>query len=193
MMNWVWGIMMLMPLAYGACTGRTTEIIQTMLLGTTDAVELTLKMAGGFALWCGLMEILRQGGAMDWLGKQMEPVMRRLFPGVKNQAAFSAIAMNLAANMLGLGNAATPMGLKAMSLLAKENARRNKASRAMWMLLVLNSCCVQLVPSTVLTLRTAAGSQMPGAVMAPTLVSTLVSAAVGVALCLIWGRGQGDE
>lgn len=193
MMNWVWGLMMVCPLAFGMISGNGAATVEALLAGGAEAVALVLRMAGGFALWCGLIEILHQGGGMETLGRWMGPLLRRLFPGVKSREALSAMTMNLAANMLGLGNAATPMGLKAMRLLARENKGRETASRAMCMFLVINSGCVQLLPSTVLTLRAAAGSQQPGAVLLPTLVSTLVSAMVGITLCRIMGRRQTDE
>ena len=193
MLNWVWSLMMLGAIAFGILRSKQADLVQALLSGGNEAVALAITMAGGFALWCGLMEILEASGAVKSLGKMIKPALKRLFPGILKEKALSAITMNLTANFLGLGNAATPMGLKAMALMAEENPCRQRASRAMCMFLTLNSCCVQLIPSTVLTLRVAAGSQMPGEILWPTFLSTLASTVMGIGLCLWWGRGKEDE
>lgn len=193
MLNRLWPLMMVYPLIYGIIMGKEGEMIKALLDGGNEALSAAMGMAGGFMLWCGLMEVIRQGGAMDTLGKRMRPILKRLFPHLKNGETLSAITMNLSANMLGLGNAATPMGLKAMELMARENDGKSRASHAMCMFLTLNSCCIQLLPTTVITLRTAAGSQNPGAVIIPTLISTIVSTTVGIGGCLLLGRRDTDE
>ena len=192
-MNNIWAGMMLFSLLFGMFSGQARQIGDSLLAGGAQAVSLVIGMAGGLALWCGLMEILKQAGAMDALGRWMRPLLSKLFPEVKKEETLSAITLNLAANMLGLGNAATPMGLKAMDLMAREQPGREAASRAMCMFLVINSSSVQLFPSTVITLRAAAGSSAPAGMLLPTLISTLVSTATGVMLCLILNRLEGKK
>ena len=186
MMNGIWGAMVLLSLLFGMFGGFVEQLNDSMIQGAMEAVSLVLKMAGGFALWCGLMEILQRCGAVEALTKWIHPVLKRLFPDVRGEEAFQSITMNLTANMLGLGNAATPMGVRAMSLMAQESGDKTVASRAMCMFLVLNASSVQFFPSTVITLRAAMGSANPGAVILPTLVATLASTVVGITACLIF-------
>ena len=193
MLNWVWGLMMLLSLGYGTLTGKLSGVLEALMSGGGTAIELVLKMAGGFCLWCGMIEILNRSGAVENISRIQMPLMKKLFPDIKLKETFSAITMNLAANMLGIGNAATPMGLKAMELMAEENARRERASRAMCMFLALNSCCIQLIPSTVLTLRKAAGSQDPGSIILPSFFASVVSSVISTCLCLWWGRRGENE
>jgi spore maturation protein A len=185
MMNGIWGGMIVLALLFGAFTGMVEQLNDSMIQGALEAVSLMLKMAGGFAVWCGLMEILKRMGAVEGLTKRMKRGLCFLFPGVKENETLRFITMNLSANMLGLGNAATPMGLKAMEHLSKENGGSETASRAMCMFLVLNASSVQLFPGTVMTLRMVMGSQNPGAVILPTLGATAVSAVTGVLMCLL--------
>lgn len=185
MMNVIWGGMIVVALLFGAFNGIVEQLNDSMIRGAVDAVMLMLKMAGGFAVWCGLMEIVKRLGAAEGLTKLLRPMLRFLFPDIKRQETMRSITMNLSANMLGLGNAATPMGIKAMELLSEENGKSETASRAICMFLVLNASSVQLFPSTVITMRMVMGSQNPGAVIVPTLIATAASAIAGVAICLM--------
>lgn len=185
MMNHIWAGMMLLSLVYGIFSGQASKVSESLLAGGGQAVGLIIEMAGGLALWCGLIEILRQAGVMDALGRLMKPLLQKLFPSIRKEETLSAITLNLAANMLGLGNAATPMGLKAMELMADEQGRNETASYAMCMFLVINSSSVQLFPSNVVTLRAAAGSIVPAGMLVPTLISTFISTLVGIILCLL--------
>ena len=185
MMNVIWGGMIVVAMLFGASNGIVEQLNDSMIQGAVDAVLLMLKMAGGFAVWCGLMEIVKRMGAAEGLTKLLRPALLLLFPDIKRQETIKSITMNLSANMLGLGNAATPMGIKAMELLSDENGKSETASRAICMFLVLNASSVQLFPSTVITLRMVMGSQNPGAVVIPTLIATAASAITGVAICLM--------
>ncbi len=185
MMNVIWGGIIVVAMLFGASNGIVEQLNDSMIQGAVDAVLLMLKMAGGFAVWCGLMEIVKRMGAAEGLTRLLRPVLLLLFPDIKRQETIRSITMNLSANMLGLGNAATPMGIKAMELLSDENGKSETASRAICMFLVLNASSVQLFPSTVITLRMVMGSQNPGAVVIPTLIATAASAITGVAICLM--------
>ncbi len=188
MMNYIWGGMVLLSLLFGLFGGSVGQMNDSMIQGAVDAVSLLLRLAGGFAVWCGLMEILKRSGAVEGLTKLLRPILSFLFPDVKEEETRKSITMNLSANMLGLGNAATPMGIKAMNQLTLENGGSETASRAICMFLVLNASSVQLFPGTVLTLRMVMGSQNPGAVILPTLIATAVSAFVGILFCMIMQR-----
>ena len=191
MMNVIWGGMIVLALLFGLSGGIVEQLNDSMIQGALDAVTIMLKMAGGFAVWCGLMEILKRIGAVEGLTRLLRPVLSFLFPDINRQETLRSITMNLSANMLGLGNAATPMGVKAMSLLAQESGNIETASRAMCMFLVLNASSVQLFPGTVMTLRMVMGSVSPGAIILPTLIATAASAAAGIGCCLLFqGRGK---
>ena len=146
MMNVIWGGMIVVAMLFGASNGIVEQLNDSMIQGAVDAVLLMLKMAGGFAVWCGLMEIVKRMGAAEGLTRLLRPVLLLLFPDIKRQETIRSITMNLSANMLGLGNAATPMGIKAMELLSDENGKSETASRAICMFLVLNASSVQLFP-----------------------------------------------
>ena len=192
-MNVIWGGMIVLAFIFGLSSGMVEQLNDSMIQGAVEAVSLMLRMAGGFAVWCGLMEVLKRMGAVEGLMKLLRPVLKFLFPDVKEEETFKSITLNLSANMLGLGNAATPMGIKAMEQLSQENGGSETASRAMCMFLVLNASSIQLFPGTVVTLRTVMGSANPGAVILPTLAATAASAFVGVAMCLALGRGRKER
>jgi spore maturation protein A len=145
------------------------------------AVELCIGLIGIMALWLGIMRIAEQSGLMAKIAGALKPVMRRLFPDVPPEhPAMGAMIMNISANMLGLSNAATPFGLKAMEELNKLNAKAGTATDAMCTFLVINTSNVQLVPTTVIAIRAAAGSANPAEILGPVLVATFVSLVVGV-------------
>jgi spore maturation protein A len=193
MMNVIWGGMIVLALLFGLFGGIVEQLNDSMIQGAVEAVSIILKMAGGFAVWCGLMEVLKRIGAVERLTKLLRPVLNFLFLDIKRQDTLRSITMNLSANMLGLGNAATPMGVKAMGLLSEENGSLETASKAMCMFLVLNASSVQLFPGTVMTLRMVMGSSNPGAVILPTLIATAASAASGILCCLLFQRRGKDS
>ncbi|MDR2656869.1 MAG: hypothetical protein LBB86_03475 [Oscillospiraceae bacterium] len=183
MMNWIWAGMAAVGIIWGLITGQQASLTQGVLQGAVDAVALCVKLAGGFALWSGLLAILEQCGAVERLAKAAEPLLRRLFPGA-GLAARQSIAMNMIANMFGLGNAATPQGLDAMRRMGLESSS-DIATDAMCMFLVINASSIQLFPTTVIAMRAAAGSAAPASIVSATLISSGVSTLVGIAACLI--------
>ena len=193
MMNAIWGGMIVVALLFGLSNGMVEQLNDSMIQGALEAVMLMLKMAGGFAVWCGLMEVLKRMGAVEGLTKLLKPALCLLFPDIKRHETMRSITMNLSANMLGLGNAATPMGIKAMEQLSDENGKSDSASRGICMFLVLNASSVQLFPSTVITMRMVMGSNHPGAVIIPTLIATAASAITGVFICLMLQKGEGKR
>ena len=166
----------------GLLSGKAEQLSEASMTAVTDAVSLAIRLAGGFALWNGLMAILEKSGALKGVCRLLSPVLSWLFPGLaKDDPAREAIALNLSANMLGLGNAATPSGIRAMRILSRDEEKQ--ASNEMCMFLVLNAASLQFFPSTVISIRAAAGAAEAASVVLPVLLASAVSAAVGVVCC----------
>lgn len=188
-MNYVWGFLMVGAVICGMVTGRTSAVSEAVLSGGTKGVELCITLLSMMVLWGGLTAIMQQSGLSSLLGKFLSPMIKRLFPELKQQpSARNAIAMNVAANMLGLGNAATPLGIKAMKELAGLNGRSEIASNSMVTFVVLNSVSVQLIPTGLLILRKQFGSANPGDVISSVWFASIGSAVIGVFLALLWNQ-----
>ena len=163
-----------------AFTGTLPKLTTATVSSARDAVELAIGLLGQLALWLGLVNVLREAGLMRSLARLLEPVMRRLFPEVPaDHPAMGAMVLNLAANFLGLGDAATPFGLKAMRELDTLNPKKGVASDAMVLFLALNTSCLAL-PLTVISLRAAAGSTDPAGIVVPTLLAATLGTVVAV-------------
>lgn len=183
-MNHVFCAMLLIGVLSAAATGKLHEAQTALFSGGTQAVSFCLSMAGAYAFFGGLLGVLRESGVTDALARRMKRPMSRLFsfePG--EEAALDDICVNLAADLLGMGGAATPAGLRAMRTLADAGGNTGRLSDAMGLFLVLNMCSVQLLPATMIALRAAGGSQNPADIVLPTMISTAVSGLTGIALC----------
>ena len=190
-MNGLFCAMLLAGALYAAATGRLDEAQHTLLSGGGEAVTLLLELAGAYAFFGGLMGILRECGAADALARTMEKPLLRLFrfaPG--EEAALSEISLNLSANMLGMGGAATPAGMAAMRKMARANGNNGRASDAMILFLVINTSSVQLLPTTMIALRAQAGAANPTDIVLPVLVATTVSTICGAAICRAFAAGR---
>ena len=189
MLQFLFGGMAGLSLLYGLITGRGEAVAAAMLAGAEEAVQAAIAMAGGFAFFCGMTAVLRRAGAIEALGRKLSPLLSRLFgPGLPTDA-LEPMLLNLSANLLGLGNAATPMGVEAARRMGRGCER---ASNALCLFLVINSSSVQLLPATVIALRAAEGSANPGCITLPALAATFLSTAVGIIACKIaearpWG------
>lgn len=179
MLHLIFGCLLAFSLLFALLTGQGDTVMAALLAGADGGVSAALSLAGGFAFFCGMIEILRQAGILELLAKRLAPLLRLLLGKGVPDAALAPAAMNLAANMLGLGNAATPMGMEA----ARRMASGEAASNALCLFLVINASSVQLLPSTVISLRAAAGSLSPGAVTGPGLLASLISTAAGILAC----------
>jgi spore maturation protein SpmA len=180
---------MLSSIAVAAWNGRLPEMIKQLVDQASYAVEFTLGLVGVMALFLGLMQVAREGGLLAWVARKIGPLLHRLFPEVPTESpAMSAMILNLAANVLGLGNAATPFGLKAMVELEKLNPRPGVASDSMALFLAINATSVTLLPTGVIAVRAAAGSQEPAAIWVPTLIATVTSTLTGIAACFLFRR-----
>jgi spore maturation protein A len=181
MINIIWFFMIFAGLFLSFVKGNTAAVTDAALGGAVSAVELTIGLIGVICLWTGIMKIAEKSGLTDIIARLVRPVIKAFFPDIPGRhPAISAIIMNMASNMLGLSNAATPFGIKAMEELQKLNHEKDRATDSMVMFLVINSACLQLIPATVISIRSAAGSKNPTEIIITTIISTLAAAAVGV-------------
>lgn len=188
-LQWIWFLMMSASILYACLTGGADGLLSAALSGTSNAISLSIRLCAGYLFFCGLIEILQALRLPQKISRMLHPLLSRLMPGLQDRKAYDAVAMNLTANLLGLGNAATPMGMEAVRLMRKEQTHNSKARHAVFMLLIINATSIQLLPTTVLSLRIAAGSAMPNAILFPTMACTALSTVVGVTLglsCMHW-------
>jgi len=178
MINFIWGAMILGGIIYAAWHGRIDAVTMGALKAAEDAVSLCLRLVGAMCLWLGVMKIAERAGAVTGLARLLGPVVRRLFPSVPaGHPAIGAIVMTVSANMLGMGNAATPLGIKAMQELQTLNRDKTRASDAMCTMLGLCTAGFTVVPSTIIALRAATGAKDPSGVVASTLLVSLAATA----------------
>ncbi len=183
MLNYIWLALVLGAVFLGGVTGQMQEVTEAAFASCKTAVmTIALPLAGVMALWLGLMRLAEKSGLMHALARALRPVMTRLFPEVPaDHPAMGSMIMNMAANMLGLANAATPLGLRAMQDLEKLNPRPGTASNAMCTFLALNTSSVQFIPASAVAILAAAGSVQPTAIIGTALVATLCSTIAGIA------------
>ena len=201
-MNMIWAVMILLAVVYAAFTGRMSDVTNAALNSAGEAISLCLTMAGVVALWMGLMEIAKKAGLIERLTKGISPFLTFLFPRIpKSHPAREYIATNIIANVLGLGWACTPAGLKAMEELAKlegergtpgygeEAATQRSASNEMCSFLILNISSLQLIPVNMIAYRSQYGSVKPTAIIAPAITATLFSSVIAILYCKLKDRG----
>lgn len=194
MLNYLWAFMILAGVVYGTVTGRIEAVSSGLIEGGGEAVSLCITMLGIVSLWTGLMNIAQKSGLISALKKKISPLIKFLFPGVPpSHPASEYIAMNLIANLCGLGWAATPAGLKAMEALAELQDKAaghhvKTASDEMCAFLVVNISSIQLIPVNIIAYRAEYGSVNPTAIIIPGIIATTVSTVVGVVFCKIMGR-----
>lgn len=202
MLNMIWAVMILLAVVYAAFTGRMSDVTNAALNSAGEAISLCLTMAGVVALWMGLMEIAKKAGLIERLTKGISPFLTFLFPRIpKDHPAREYIATNIIANVLGLGWACTPAGLKAMEELAKlegergtpgygeETKTQRSASNEMCSFLILNISSLQLIPVNMIAYRSQYGSVKPTAIIAPAIAATLFSSVVAILYCKLKDRG----
>lgn len=181
MMNYILAGMMLFSVVTAACHDGMAALSAAALQGCSDAVQLVISLAGMLCLWCGVMNIASKAGLTERLAQLFHPLTRRLFPQLDPEGdAMQAICMNLSANLLGLGNAATPFGLAAMRALQKQNPTPDTASDEMLLFVVLNTASLQLLPTTCAALRQQAGSTAPMEILPAVWLTSLGTIAIGL-------------
>lgn len=190
MMNWLWGIMLVIGLIACVASGNAEGAMDAMLAGAGEAVTLSLSLAGAYMLWMGLMNVAKEAGLIDALARAVRKPLALLFP--RSPGAVAPVTLNLAANFFGMGSAATPFGLAAMKELRaaadRDGVPEGTASDDMCMFLSVNSSAVELLPTSVLALRAAAGSLDVYCVVLPTFIASLLAFASAVALCKLLCR-----
>lgn len=185
MMNYVFAGMLLAAAIWGIASGNVSEVSEAILKCGVNTAELMMTVAGGMVMWSGIMNIADKSGLTDILAGAVRPLLRIIMPGLeKGSDAEKYVCMNISANIMGLGNAATPPGLKAMRAMAERNCRLNGSpSDDMVTFAVLNTASVQLIPATVMTLRSVSGSADPGGIMPCVWISSSAALAVGLTVC----------
>ncbi len=189
MMNYIWMGMLAVGFLLGMLNGRTEEVVKAAVDSAGHAVQLGIGLLGVLCLWSGLMGIAERSGLTDVLARLARPFLGLLFPDIaRNGPAMGAILMNLSANFLGLGNAATPLGLKAMAELQKTNKRKERATDSMCMFLVLNTSAFQLIPATVIALRTEAHSADPPEIIVTVWIASICATIAGITAAKLLSR-----
>lgn len=189
MINYIWFILLLFGILIGIFTGNGEAISRAIVDSASSTTSLIIGLMGIMCFWCGTMKVAEKSGLTGKLAKLLTPILKLLFKDAsKSENAMGAIVMNLTANMLGLSNAATPFGIKAMEELDKLNPNKGRASNDMALFLVMNAACIQFLPSTVISIRAAEGSSNPGIIIIPAMIATATAALVGIVCCKILQR-----
>lgn len=181
MLNILWPIFIVISIIYAVISGNVEKLNNSIFESTKNTVEFSLTLLGMTCLWNGIMEIASNTKIIEYLCKLLKPILKLLFPNIDEKSSTGKnVMMNIIANILGLGNAATPLGLKAMNDLQRENKEKTVLSDNMMMLIVLNTASLQIIPTTVLAIRSSLGSQNPSVIIFPVWIATICAAIVGI-------------
>lgn len=190
-MNKIWSYMILIALLFCVINGNLEASVETLFASTENTVTLCLKLIGMICMWSGFIKIAEKSGLINKVSKYISPLIRIIFPELKDDEEISGhIAMNMTANMVGIGNVATPIGLKAMEKMQEKNANKDRLSKTMMMFIILNTASIQLIPTSVIALRAMANSTNPTSIVLPTIIASVVSVIVGILLVkmLYWRK-----
>ncbi|MGN0491371.1 nucleoside recognition domain-containing protein [Ruminococcus sp.] len=181
MLNYVWSGLVIISIICSVFLGNTEDLSKALVDSGTSSIELIITMAGIICLWTGIMKIAVESGLTSVFAKVFSPLLRPLFPNLnKDSDAFKSISMNISANLLGLGNAATPFGLKAMEQLHTLNNKADTASNEMVIFVVMNTASLQLLPTTLASLRQSYGSSAPFEIIVPVWISSACALAAAL-------------
>lgn len=181
MMNRIWLGLTVFGIIVGAINGRMAAVSHSILKAAIDSVDILLKLIGPMAFWLGIMKIAEKSGFTKLIARILRPLMSKLFPEVpEDHPAMGAMVMNFSANMLGLGNSATPLGIQALKELQRLNPHQKTATKAMLTFMVINTSSITLLPGTMIGLRLAAGSNQPTVIIGTTLFATTISTIVAL-------------
>ncbi len=183
MVNYIWAFLIFIGIFYSFITGNISSLNESILTNASEALDLIFNLLPVIVLWTGILKIAEVSGLLNKFAKLLMPILHKLFPDVpKDNEALGYISSNIAANMLGLGSAATPAGLKAMNELQKINPKKDTATPAMITFLILNTAGVTLIPTTILALRVAYKSVSPSEIILPAIIATFCSSVAGLTL-----------
>lgn len=186
-MTWTWTVMVVLSLVCGLWTGQMDAVAAAAMEGASSAIDLALSMAGIMCLWSGVMEVMNACGISAGLARSFRPVLRRLLPQAsRDEETLAAVTANVSANLLGLGNAATPLGIQAARRMAVGCG--GIASNELCLLVVLNTASIQLLPTTIASVRAAAGSAAPFDILPAVWISSIVSVAAGLGAAWLFSR-----
>ncbi len=189
MLNYIWGGMIVVSFISAVFTGRIEQLTAGAIEGAASAVETCIGLLGSMCLWTGIAKIAENSGLINVFAKLLRPLTKIIFPKLKaDSAAMRAIVMNMVANLLGMGNAATPLGISAMKELDKINKGRSTASNEMCMFVVINTASIQLIPSTVISLRQMYGSASPSEIVVPVWICSVCAVTVGIIAAKIFQK-----
>ena len=183
MLNILWPAFIIVSFIYAIFSGKVNDVNNGIFTCVSDAVELSITFLGTICLWNGIMEIAKRTTLIEKITKYLRPLINFLFPDLKrNEQAKQEISMNIVANIMGLGNAATPLGLKAMKTMQKENNKKNTLTDSMFMFIVINTASIQLIPTNVIAIRMSLGSENPTSIILPVWIATIIAAIIGICL-----------
>ncbi len=181
MLNKIWPIFIIVSFSYAIFSGNLEPLNATIFDSTKHAIALSIDLLGTICLWNGIMQIANKTAIIDKLTKFLNPMIKILFPEMReNKQIQKEISMNMIANILGLGNAATPLGLKAMKSMQKENTKKDTLSNSMLVFIVLNTASIQVIPTTVIAIRNSLGSNNPTSIVFPVWIATICAAIAGI-------------
>jgi spore maturation protein A len=189
MLNIIWISLIIGAIAIGIFNGATSAVVESITYSAQQAITIALGLIGILTLWLGIMRIAEEAGLIRFISRLLSPLMRFLFPTVPHShPAMGAVTLNIAANMLGMGNAATPFGLRAMEELNKLNRYPGTATNAMCMLLALNTSSVQLIPTTAIAILAANGDVNPTSIIFPVFLATICSTLVAISIAKLFEK-----
>lgn len=185
-MNFIWFFIIFTSIVVGAMTGKLNDVVNSILTGAQASIQIVISIMGIMAFWLGIMKIAEKSGIVEFISKLLKPIAKWLFPEIpENNKAIGDVAMNFSANALGLANAATPIGIKAMEEFQKLNIDKNSASNPMCTFLAMNTSGFQLVPATAIAILAANGAKNPTEIIIPTMIVTSITFIMAVSLAKI--------
>lgn len=187
MLNSFWPICIIISIGFAMITGNIDKINDAVFESADTAVNLSFTLIGTMTLWSGIMEIATNTSIIKKIERILKPIMSFLFPKMRsNDKEYKEICMNMIANLLGLGNAATPLGLKAMQSMQEKNDNKNRLTDEMAMLIVLNTASLQIIPTTVIAIRSSLGSNDPTKIIVPVWIATICAAITAIVMTKIF-------
>lgn len=185
-MNKIWIYMLMISIGIGVYRGMAQEMVNTIFESASSATQNSISIIGMICFWSGIMKVAEECGIVQKLSKYVSPFLHIIFPKLnKDSEASGAIALNMTANMLGVGNVATPLGLKAMKCMQEANDDKDTLTDEMMMLVVINTASIQLIPTSIIAIRAIHNSENPVSIVIPTLISSVLSVIVGIVLVKI--------
>ena len=189
MLNIIWPIFIIVSYIYAIYVGNVNQINQSIFDSCKSAVDLSITFLGTMCLWTGIMQIAQKTTLITKLSNGLKPIMKMLFPDIKQEdTVYQEISMNMVANILGLGNAATPLGLKAMKTMQKANKKKDTLTNSMAMFIIINTASIQIIPTTVIAIRSSLGSNQPTAIIIPVWIATICAAVAGIVSAKLFMR-----